>query len=413
MFKIKTAFRYAFSKTRGQRTTSVMILVGIAIGLVALLVISAVMNGLQEAQLDQLRNLESFDLIVESKSLTKDDIASISGVDMAFNFLETNALITNQEANKSQSFRIRAYDSPILLSDRLSESFSLLNGKAHNLDGLLISYTTRYNLSANFANDLKVTLLSPGRTATIVPYNIELPVSGFYSSRMTEFSVSTVFMDYETLANILAPDASDNQIVSGSKIGVYINLSKNQGKIQKNIVKTIMSMDPKASVTTWQEYNKALYSALMLEKVLMYIFLCFMFLIICVNLKNSTKRLLRNKQKEGAMLRALGCTRSTVNYIFLAQGVIICLLGEILGVILGKIFIANIQSVLALIDKIVSLFVPMGTILTAVPISASIGNLEIFLICLFIFVLSFIFTAVGCKRIYKSEIMEVILNASY
>ncbi|MFC2821983.1 MAG: hypothetical protein ACFN3H_04350, partial [Spirochaetales bacterium] len=84
MFRLKTAFRYAFSKTRGQRTTSIMILAGIAIGLAALLGISSVMNGLQDSQLTQLRNIESFDLIVSSKILSKEDILKISGVSEAY-----------------------------------------------------------------------------------------------------------------------------------------------------------------------------------------------------------------------------------------------------------------------------------------------------------------------------------------
>ena len=78
-----------------------MILVGIAVGLVALLVISSVMNGLQTAQIDQLRNLESFDLIVRSKSLTKDDISRLDSVEIAFSFLETNVLLVDKTSGEA------------------------------------------------------------------------------------------------------------------------------------------------------------------------------------------------------------------------------------------------------------------------------------------------------------------------
>ena len=121
MFGLKTSFRYAFSRTRGQRTTSIMIMVGIAVGLVALLVISAVMNGLQNAQMDQLRNLESFDLIVSSGKLSADDVKSIDGVDTAFRFLETNVLVVDKTSETSISARVRAYDSYAYQSSRMSE----------------------------------------------------------------------------------------------------------------------------------------------------------------------------------------------------------------------------------------------------------------------------------------------------
>ncbi len=399
MFRFRTAFRYAFSKTRGQRATSIMILVGIAIGLVALLVISAVMNGLQNAQLDQLRNLESFDLIVSSTDLSKQQLRSIDGVDYVFTFLETNALIVDEDSETSQSIRIRAFDDDVYDTARFSQSFTLLSGRSYDLDGLLISYTTRKNLLIRYEDELKLTFLKPGRTATIVPYSTTLPVDGFFSSRMTEFSSSTAFMDYGILASIIGE--------SDSRIGLYIKGN------QKDVVQRILELDPSAGILTWQEYNKALYSALMLEKTLMYVFLAFMFLIICVNLKNSTRRLLSNKQKEGAMLRAIGCSRRFVNSIFLGQGIVICLMGEILGVILGKLVIANLQNVLTLFDNIVFLVTGNRTVLTLIPFNATIGNIEILFVCVFIFLLSLLFTAVGCRRIYRSEIMEVILNASY
>ena len=399
MFRFRTAFRYAFSKTRGHRVTSIMILVGIAIGLIALLVISAVMNGLQNAQMDQLRNLESFDLIVKSDSLNTEDIRSLNGVDQAFRFIETNALIVDETSENSQSIRIRAFDGDIFEAQRFAKSLTLIPGNKDNMAGLLFSYTTRSRIGISYSDSIKMTFLRRGKTATIVPYSSHLPVSGFFSSKMSEFSSSTAFMDYSILSGIIGTEES--------KIAVYVSGN------QKAVVQSIRNLDPDADIITWQEYNKALYSALMLEKTLMYVFLAFMFLIICVNLKNSTRRLLSNKQKEGAMLRALGCSRRSVNAIFLGQGLVISVLGEILGVILGKILIANLQNVLKLVDNVVYAVSGSRTVLTQIPFNASIGGLETAIVCLFIFLLSLLFTLIGCRRIYRSEIMEVILNASY
>ena len=399
MFRLRTAFRYAFSKTRGHRVTSIMILVGIAIGLIALLVISAVMNGLQNAQMDQLRNLESFDLIVKSDSLNTEDIRSLNGVDQAFRFIETNALIVDETSENSQSIRIRAFDGDIFEAQRFAKSLTVISGSKDNMAGLLFSYTTRSRIGISYSDSIKMTFLRRGKTATIVPYSSHLPVSGFFSSKMSEFSSSTAFMDYSILSGIIGTE--------DSKIAVYVSGN------QKTVVQSIRNLDPDADIITWQEYNKALYSALMLEKTLMYVFLAFMFLIICVNLKNSTRRLLSNKQKEGAMLRALGCSRRSVNAIFLGQGLVISVLGEILGVILGKILIANLQNVLKLVDNLVYAVSGSRTVLTQIPFNASIGGLETAIVCLFIFLLSLLFTLIGCRRIYRSEIMEVILNASY
>ena len=399
MFSLRTSFRYAFSRSRGQRTTSIMILVGIAVGLVALLVISSVMNGLQTAQIDQLRNLESFDLIVRSEKLTKDDISRLYAVETAFDFLETNVLLVDKTSGQSTSARMRAYTDNVLSGRRMSESFNMLSLNGAEGKGFIMSYAMMRKLYLTLTDDLQITFLKPGKTATIVPYATTLGVDGFYSSRMSEFSNSTLFMDYDELAAIIGKD--------DSRIGIYIDGS------QSKVIRQIQSLDPEAEIITWQEYNKAVYSALMLEKALMYVFLAFMFLIICVNLKNSTRRLLVNKQREGAMLRALGCSRRRVNLIFLMQGMIVCLSGEILGIIIGKIVIANLQGILALVDKIVITLTGRATVLTQVPINAAVGNWEIAIVCLFVFAISLLFTSIGCRRIHRKEIMEVILHASY
>lgn len=399
MFKLRTSFRYAFSKTRGQRATSIMILVGIAIGLVALLVISAVMNGLQTAQLDQLRNLESFDVIVKSSEADVDELSKIDGVETAFRFLETNVLVVDKTSGNSTSSRMRAYEQDVFHSPRMSQSLFLLTAEPDVFDGIYVSYSMMGALSLSYRDDIRVTFLKPGKTATIVPYTTALGVDAFYSSRMTEFSSSTVFMEFEALKSIIGED--------GIQVGLYVNGN------QKKVVNQINAMYPDAEVITWQQYNKALYSALMLEKTLMYVFLAFMFLIICVNLKNSTRRLLSNKQKEGAMLRAIGCSKSDVNRIFLGQGLIICILGEILGVVLGMLVIHNIQTILSFVDQVIYAITGSKTVLALIPFNAVIGPLEIMAVCLFIFALSFLFTFLGCRKIYKSEIMEVILHASY
>ena len=209
MFGLKTSFRYAFSRTRGQRTTSIMIMVGIAVGLIALLVISAVMNGLQTAQMDQLRNLESFDLIVDSDTLVAEQLESLDGVDRAFRFLETNVLIVDKTSETSSSARIRAYDADVYTGGRMAESLFMLSSNVPTgSDGLFISYSMAMSLGIRSYDDLKVTFLKPGKTATIVPYTSEMEISGYFSSRMTEFSTSTAFMDYSLLSSVIGDDGA-------------------------------------------------------------------------------------------------------------------------------------------------------------------------------------------------------------
>ncbi len=395
MFVLKTAMRYAFSKSKGQRTSSIVIIIGIALGLMALLVIAAIMNGLQTAQLDQLRAIESFDLIIEGNNLDLETIQNLNGVDSAFEYIETSALIVDKTSGFSSSCRVRAYEDEVFENERMSEDFRIYYGST---EGLMISYNLLNSLSLNSSDTINMTFLKPGRTATIVPYNTTVNITGLYGCSMTEFSSNTVFVNLDYLKDLMG----ENSV----KIAVYSK--ENSSKIKKEIQKIY----PDATITTWQEYNKALYSALLLEKALMYVFLAFMFLIICVNLKNTTRRLLRNKQQEGAMLRALGATRLKVNSIFLLQGVSVCLIGEALGVILGFGVINHLQEVLSFADSLVHFFTHSSTILGILQFEAIIGPTEVIVACSGVFILALVFCLAGCHKIYKKEIMEVILDAS-
>lgn len=399
MFVFKTALRYAFSKSKGQRTSSIVIALGIALGLAALLVISSVMNGLQTAQLDQLRNLESFDVIVEGTDLDVEGLSSLDGVDFAFRYIETYALVVDKTSGRSATARVRAYSDDAFASERMSQSLHFLAGDPDSLgDGVAVSYTMMNSLSIRSGDEIEITFLKPGRTAAIVPYSTRMAVEALFGSSMTEFSSSTVFVDFQWLAGLMGD--------SSVKVGIYTEDCQ-------RVAEEIMGMHPDAKAVTWKEYNRALYSALMLEKALMYIFLAFMFLIICVNLKNSTRRLLSNRRHEGAMLRALGCTRGTVNSIFVLQGVLVCIIGEVIGVLLGVAAVDNMQVLLDFADRVSRLFTGSGTVLGLLQFQTTTSPLEICLSTGFVFLLAVVFTYMGCRKTYRNEIMEVILNASY
>ena len=223
MFVFKTAMRYAFSKGKGQRTSSIIIIIGLALGLMALLVISSIMNGLQTAQLDQLRAIESFDLIIEGSDLNLEEIQNLDGVTSAFKFIETNALLVDKTSGQSTSTRVRAYSTGAFDNARMADDFRIYTGTT---DNLMISYNLLRSLSISNSDTITVTFLKPGKTATIVPYNTKLSITGIYGSSMTEFSSNTVFVDFDYLEGLMGQ--------ASVKIAIYSS-AKSQ-KIKKEIL---------------------------------------------------------------------------------------------------------------------------------------------------------------------------------
>jgi lipoprotein-releasing system permease protein len=390
MFRLKVAFRYAFSKIRRQRLTSVFICLGIAAGIFAMFLIMSIMNGLQSKQIETLRSVESFDIIVWNTSLKPEDIEQIDGIDRVFEFAETPVLINNLNSSSSVSARIRAYDPSFFDYRRVRGNFTSYPIAE---TGISLSYNIASSLKFLGGSNFEITFLRPGKTATIVPYTQSIDVTAYYGSALTEFNDSTVLTSLDTYKSILGE----------RNIGLGIFCSSSVEKIAK----AIQDKDSNAEVITWKQYNNAVYGALVLEKAIMYVFLSFMFLIICVNLRNSTRRLIDSRQIEGAMLRALGCRRGDIRTIFVLQGLVICIIGEAIGTLFGLLALNNMDSILDFIGKVSGSYLFMSSM-----IEPSLSTVEITVILCAVLLLGFIYTYAGCRKVFRSEIMEVIYDVS-
>jgi len=91
----------------------------------------------------------------------------------------------------------------------------------------------------------------------------------------------------------------------------------------------------------------------------------------------------------------------------------VCLIGEVIGVLLGILAVNNLQALLDFADTVARFFTGSATVLGFLQFQANTSPLEIMLSCGFVFILAVVFTYMGCRRTYRHEIMEVIFNASY
>ena len=396
MIKLIIALKYAYSKIKGQRTVGIFILLGITFGMLALIVSGSIMNGLQNNQIDILKNLESFDIIVQNSDLTADDLKNSINEIRVYSFAESPVLITDTKSSKSLAARIRAYDAEFLQYLKNLNYLNFTDGTLKN--GLLLSGNIRYSLNSDQNNEIEITVLKPGKTVSLVPYTFETAVDSFYYSALSDFNTSTVIMDINTYKNLIGEKNINSGIICKTNV--------------EKVAKKIQQLDPKAKIITWKEYHSGVYSALVIEKAMMYLFLGLIFLIICINLKNSTHRLLNLKKGECAILKAFGYNNKDLLQIILLQGLVIVLPGEITGIILSVIFINNIQGILNLADSLIYLISGSPTILSSAAFNATISFFEIFIMFATVLLLAVLFTYRGCKKLLKKNVTEILADVS-
>lgn len=389
----RIALRYAFSKARGQRSSSIWISVGIAVGLIALIIISSTVNALQTYQLSKIRNVESFDITVKNIDESDFDLLSqVNNIDGIYKYSESFVLIENPDTGDICSARLRGVENSLFSNKRFSQNL-LLNKQDEIKDNQICISPYLFSGFVRFKDGVKVTFFKKGRVSAVSPSAVTFDDVLTYSCSLSDFSHSTALMNLDQFLSFV-PNAQ-----------IFAGIYTAGGNIE-NTCRQIKEILPNAEVISYKKYNSSLYSALLLEKTIIYVFLSFVFLIICTNLKGSTSRLINLKKSETSILRAIGMTKTKSNSIFLLQGFIISFIGVVFGAFFGFLLVRNIKGVFNFLDTVIYMFSGYHSVLSMGTFNAGISYFQLFVFSLGILCLSCLFTWLGIKKSNKTEVIE-------
>lgn len=410
MFSWKLAWRYAFSRSNRHRSAMVVIMVGIAVGMMAIIIMLSLMNSLQSELLDQVKSVESFHIQVtfppdQVPQSSSDEIAmelgQIAHVSHVFPFVNTQVLIQNHLADQSTTARLRIIDSRIWEEGNpFSDRASFLSGTKAEGSQIVVGSSLAISLGMRQGGTVDMTVLASGKAVVLAPMTIPVTHVGTFRTGLAEFDSSTVMIDFSALSSSISPKRVLYGLYLDSR---YIDRSG-------SIISAIQERYPQADVKSWQEVNSAFYSALTLEKVLMYLFLFFMFIILGVNMKNASSRLLHVKQRELAILRAVGAEKKLAAQVFLGQTFMVTVLGETLGILGGVLVGTHISSVFSWMNSLQFLFTKRDNLLLSYPFTTQVRALEIAVIAVSVLILSLVFTYAGCRRMLSREPMEMLYH---
>lgn len=410
MVTLKLAWRYAFSRSNRHRSAMFVIMFGIAVGMLAIIIMLSLMNSLQSDLLDQVKSVESFHLQMvfppdNIPDLAIGDVvstlASIDHVTHVFPHVNTQVLLQNVSSDRSTTARLRIVDSSIWdEGNPFSQRAHLLAGTVAQGSNMVLGTTLAITLGMRSVSDVKMTLLASGKAVVLAPMTISVGHGGTFVTGLPEFDSSTVMMDLDALVDNIGA----NRLV----YGLYLDDATvdHAGKV----VQQILDKFPDATVRTWQQVNSAFYSALMLEKVLMYVFLFFMFIILGVNMKNAASRLLHVKQRELAILRAVGARRRFATGVFLGQTAIVTIIGETIGVVGGLLLGTHIGAVFSFFNSVQYVFTQRDNVLLSYPFTTQVRSAEVTVIVISVLLLSLLFTYIGCRRLLRREPMEMLYH---
>ena len=347
-------FRYL--KTRKKdgflNVISIFSFIGISLGVAVLIIVMSVMNGFRNELIDKIVGFNAHVIVdpyekqIDQSKLNDNNLQLISN-DLIFSS-NGEAVLLNKDFTKG--IILRGYKKDDFLKLQIINNKNFVGDKS-NLTGNKISIGKELSFSLNLKIGDKVSVMSSTGVETIIgnlPKQQTFIVNSIFDSGFSEFDHNVAFINLDYLEDFFNFDESSRNLE------VYL---KNPSDIEnsKNIVQSIFKDH---FIYTWSDMNSSLFSALKVERNVMFIILSLIIIVAAFNIISGLTILVKNKTREIAILKSIGVLNKSITKIFFLVGVIIGSSATLFGIILGVTFSIYIENVRTLLSSIfnISLF---------------------------------------------------------
>ena len=321
---------------------TVLSIAGVTVGVMALIVVIAVMTGFEHDLKSRILGVESHIVIMRHNGPFSDyrnileHVENTDGVEAATPFINSQVILRSSLSLSGAVLRGIDPDSADRVIKNL-DKVSLKNLKETDqrkstsiaMPAIILGKELAKNLGVMQGDP--VHLISPrGMISPIghIPTMKRFKVAGLFESGMYEYDRSLAYMHIKDAQKILRMGDSVNGIEV--RVNDIYNARNIAGRIVKELGFQYWARD-------WMQMNQNLFSALKLEKTVMFIILALIVLVAAFNIASTLIMMVMEKTKDIAILKAMGATNKSIRKIFVFKGIVIGSIGTILGVCLGFI----------------------------------------------------------------------------
>ena len=392
------AFRYL--KTRKKdgflNIISIFSFIGISLGVAVLIIVMSVMNGFRTELINKIVGFNShvtvkpYDKPIDIKKLNNTDLKLISNELILSNTGE--AVVINKDYTKG--IVLRGYSKKDFSKLEVIKQGNFI-GNSNNLVDYNISIGKELSYSLNLQIGDKIIIMSPSGVGTIIgnlPKQQTFIVSSIFDSGLADFDQNIAFININSLENFFDLNKKDRNLE------IYLRDPQN---IEKMKIK-IQSIFNNEIIYTWSDMNSSLFSALKVERNVMFIILSLIIIVAAFNIISGLTILVKNKTREIAILKSIGVLNKSIAKIFFLIGIIIGSSATIFGIFLGVIFSLYVENLRAFLSNIfnISLFPEEIYFLSKMPSEINISSIFIISICsILITILVSIFPAIKASKL--------------
>lgn len=371
--ELMIAFRYLKAKKRETFISiiSVLSLLGITIGVAALVVVMSVMNGYRSELTKKLKGVNS-DVIITGqdyklqeykdviKKIKKDK--SLKKIIPAIN--EQSLLIFDNNALGVMIKGLRSQD---------MSSYHFLKSNYRKItkpNGVIVGNILARSMNISIGDTIR--LVSPKikeSTFGPKPKIEEFYVEDVFRSGLSEYDGAYIIMKMEASQKLF--EMTD----SISRIEIFLNKDLDAQSISTALVRLL---NFQYRVMSWQSMNQSIFNALKTERVVMFIILAFIIIVAAFNIISSLVMLVMDKSREIAILKTIGFSSGSVMRIFLVIGMTLGVFGTVFGVTAGITFAYHINDIKEFLSSITNtnLFDPIVYYLDILPSQTDMNDVK-------------------------------------
>ena len=349
---------------------SIFSFIGISLGVAVLIIVMSVMNGFRTELINKIVGFNAHAVV---KPYTK-----------PLNLKYDNDLAYNKFSNDGEAVILNKNNTKgILLKGYLNEDFKnleIVNNQnfigSNNLNDNLISIGKELSFNLNLDIGDAITIMSPSGVQTIVgslPKQETFKIISIFDSGLSGYNENIVYVNLKTLENFFDKKKDERFLEF-----YFIN--------PKNIERhklSLMNLYPDELVYTWADMNKSLFSALKIERNVMFIILSLIIIVAAFNIISGLTILVKNKTRDIGILKSIGVTNKSIKKIFFLVGFIIGTLATIFGIIIGTLFSYYIENIREFISNTfdISLFPEEIYFLNSMPSEINLNSIILIAFC--------------------------------
>jgi lipoprotein-releasing system permease protein len=371
-----------------------------------LIIVMAVMNGFRAELINKILGLNGH-LILQAMDSKLTDygpvatrISQVPGVRAAIPLVEGQALASGQNSSSGVLVRgIRQEDLPKVPGIYNNVKLGTLEGFAQS-GGVAIGSRLATDLGLTVGSHL--TLVQPRGTVTpfgVTPRIKSYPVVAIFEIGMSEYDSTFVILPF--------PEAQVyfNLEDQASAVEIYLDDADAVDRLRPAIEQ---AANRQVLLTDWQERNVTFFSALEVERNVMFLILTLIVLVAALNIISGLIMLVKDKGSDIAILRTMGATRGAIMRVFFITGASIGTVGTLAGFLLGVVISLNIESIRQFLSRLTQteLFSPELYFLSQLP--ADMDVRETLTVIIMALTLSFLATLYPAWRAARLDPVDAL-----